>query len=65
MGAEQVSLPGNSSVRTLLRRSIKAHQGLEAMSGAMRVAVNEVVAGEDDRLTEGDVVAFLPPVAGG
>jgi molybdopterin converting factor small subunit len=35
------------------------------MSSRMRVAVNEEVAPEDHLLAEGDVVAFLPPVAGG
>jgi len=31
----------------------------------MRIAVNEEIAGERDSLADGDVVAFLPPVAGG
>ena len=64
-GVEEVSLPSNSSVRTLVSRSVKAYRGLEVMSGGMRVAVNEVIAEEDDPLAEGDVVAFLPPVDGG
>jgi len=64
-GEEEFSLPSASSVTTLLGRSVKAHQRLQGMSSAMRFAVNEEVAGEDDRLADGDVVAFLPPVAGG
>jgi molybdopterin converting factor subunit 1 len=62
---EDFSLPGASSVLTLVSRSTKAHQELQALSSAMRFAVNEEIAGEDDRLADGDVVAFLPPVAGG
>jgi molybdopterin converting factor subunit 1 len=62
---EDFSLPSASSVLTLVARSMKAHQQLRGMSRAMRVAVNEEIAGEDDSLADGDVVAFLPPVAGG
>jgi sulfur-carrier protein len=62
---EDFSLPGESSVLTLVGRSMKAHERLRGMSSALRVAVNEEIAGEDERLADGDVVAFLPPVAGG
>jgi molybdopterin converting factor subunit 1 len=64
-GEEFFSLPSPSSVTTLVSRSMNAHQGLRGMSGAMRIAVNEEIADGDDRLADGDVVAFLPPVAGG
>jgi molybdopterin converting factor subunit 1 len=64
-GAEEISLPGTSSVGALVSRSMKAHQGLRTISAAMRVAVNEEVAAEGHLLADGDVVAFLPPVAGG
>ena len=65
MGGEDVSLPAASSVGTLVSQSMKAHEGLQRMSSVMRIAVNEEIAGEDEGLTDGDVVAFLPPVAGG
>jgi molybdopterin converting factor subunit 1 len=64
-GGEDLSLPAASSIKTLVSRSLKAHQRLLPMSGAMRIALNEEIAREDDRLEDGDVVAFLPPVAGG
>jgi molybdopterin converting factor subunit 1 len=64
-GEEVVSLPVASSVGSLVERSMKAHRLLRGMSGAMRIAVNEQIAGGDDPLADGDVVAFLPPVAGG
>ena len=64
-GGEDLSLPSRSSVRTLVSKSVEAHPRLRAVSGTVRVAVNEEVAAEDDRLSDGDVVAFLPPVAGG
>jgi molybdopterin converting factor subunit 1 len=62
---EDFSLPGASSVLTLVDRSMTAHRQLKGMSTVMRIAVNEEIAGEEDRLSDGDVVAFLPPVAGG
>ncbi len=64
-GAEVLSLPNASSVRTVLRRSMEAHNHLQRMSAVMRIAVNEEIAGEERALADGDVVAFLPPVAGG
>jgi molybdopterin converting factor subunit 1 len=64
-GAEELSVPASSSVGTLVELSTRAHVGLGALSGGMRFAVNEELATEDSRLADGDVVAFLPPVAGG
>ena len=65
MVEEDISLPNRSSVKTLVRLSTRAHFKLEKISAVMRVAVNEEVAREEDRLEEGDIVAFMPPVAGG
>jgi len=64
-GDEEFSLPSASSVRALVSKSMKAHRPLLGLTGVMRIAVNEEIAGNDDRLADGDVVAFLPPVAGG
>lgn len=62
---EEFSLPTASSVRTLLGLSVNLHKELEEMHKTMRVAVNEEIAAESHPLANGDVVAFLPPVAGG
>ena len=64
-GEEEVSLPNASSVGTLVSKSTKEHRLLQRLSRSLRIAVNEEMAEDDDRLKEGDVVAFLPPVAGG
>ena len=40
-----------------------AHKGLEGLSSV--IAVNEEVCKNSLKLADGDVVAFLPPVAGG
>ncbi len=63
--SEEMSLPEISSVRTILRESSKAHRRLGEMVATVRIAVNEEVAEEGHRLADGDVIAFLPPVAGG
>jgi len=63
--AEFLSLPTLASVRALVSESTKAHGRLKGLSGSMRIAVNEEIAGEGQRLKDGDVVALLPPVAGG
>jgi molybdopterin converting factor subunit 1 len=64
-GAEEVSLPLASSVKTLVDRSMSVHERLRELSGRMRFAVNEELAGEEEPLADGDIVALLPPVAGG
>jgi len=64
-GAEFLSLPSLASVGALVSESTKTHQRLKGISGSIRIAVNEEIAEEDHRLEEGDVVALLPPVAGG
>ena len=63
--AEDVSIPGASSVGDLLKSATTAHQRLRRLLGVLRVAVNEELVGSDHLLSDGDVVAFLPPVAGG
>jgi len=62
VGQTVLELPEGASVR-------EAAQALEArfpltLTGCM-AAINEVYATPDARLSEGDAVAFLPPVAGG
>ena len=62
---EDVSLPNRSSVAFLVTRSTTVHGRLQRISAAMRIAVNEEISKGDQTLADGDVVAFLPPVAGG
>ena len=64
-GEEHLSLPRPSTLGALVSESTKAHQGLKGISDSMRIAVNEEIAAEDRLLEDGDVVALLPPVAGG
>jgi molybdopterin synthase sulfur carrier subunit len=41
------------------------HAGLAARMGSVRIARNEAFAAADEALAAGDVLALIPPVAGG
>jgi len=41
------------------------HAALAGRMGSVRIARNEQFATDDEALAEGDVVALIPPVAGG
>ena len=61
-----LSLPeGVVTVRELAAYLEKNVAGLGGKLGAVRWAQNEAFVGLDARLEEGDVVAVIPPVAGG
>lgn len=64
-GEEDVVLPERSTLSTLLDGLISRRRGLERIVKTMQVAINEELAEGDVRLKNGDVVALLPPVAGG
>jgi molybdopterin converting factor subunit 1 len=64
-GEEEFTLPDRASVNALLRESSAAHSRIEKMKGSLQIAVNEEIADPGRLLQDGDVVAFLPPVAGG
>ncbi|MEZ4335424.1 MAG: molybdopterin converting factor subunit 1 [Sandaracinaceae bacterium] len=49
-----------------LARALEArHPALRGRLRQVRFAINETFAGPEDPITEGDVVAVIPPVAGG
>jgi molybdopterin synthase sulfur carrier subunit len=41
------------------------HRGYADRRASVRVARNEAFAADDERLGDGDVIALIPPVAGG
>ena len=41
------------------------HAALDGRMGSVRIARNEAFASAGDALAEGDVLALIPPVAGG
>lgn len=63
--SEIVEVPDNTHVNEFMEELIRRHPALAALSGALKLAINEEFAPGDRLLAEGDVVALIPPVAGG
>lgn len=59
-----VDLPIGASVRDLIEH-VRRLPGAERLPPAPLVAVNQEYASAQQRLTPGDEVAIIPPVAGG
>jgi MoaE-MoaD fusion protein len=62
---EEIVLPEGSTVRALHTQLQHRFPALLPYERALRFAVNESFASEDRPLQDGDVVALIPPVAGG
>ena len=65
VGQDQVDLRDGEQLGDLWRRYERRFPRLAEMSGSLVAAVNEELADRSHRLSEGDEVAFLPPVSGG
>jgi len=67
--SEQLALPPAVGTLDGLRALLVARGGAWARElapgGALRVAVNQDVATGDTRISDGDEIAFFPPVTGG
>jgi molybdopterin synthase sulfur carrier subunit len=63
---EQVTLPAGVRLVADLPAFLATHAPpLAGRLGQIRLARNEVFADPDEVLAEGDVIALIPPVAGG
>lgn len=63
---ERVALPDAvSTISDLAAFLAERHPSLGGRLGAVRFARNEAFATNDEALADGDVVALIPPVAGG
>lgn len=60
-----VDVPAGSRARDVWRAAIATVPRLDGADSGVRVAVNEVYASWDTAVSDGDAVAFIPPVAGG
>jgi molybdopterin synthase catalytic subunit len=60
-----VALPAGAQIADLRALLGRDHPIFDRYGDRLRVSVNYEFAGEDRELSEGDEVAFLPPVAGG
>ena len=68
VGKDEERVTVSSDVTTiaeLARFLAKHHPSLEGRLRSVRFARNEVFASNDERLCDGDVIALIPPVAGG
>ncbi|MCL2447941.1 MAG: molybdopterin converting factor subunit 1 [Polyangiaceae bacterium] len=66
LGEESLDLPPTvTTVAELCSHLAARHTAYAARRPHVRVARNESFARDDERLAEGDVVALIPPVAGG
>jgi molybdopterin synthase catalytic subunit len=62
---EVIDIPEGSRVQNLLDLVFGKYPAAAPLAGRIRTAVNQEIAREDLPLSENDVVALLPPVAGG
>jgi sulfur-carrier protein len=66
MAEETLELPpGVSTVSALAEHLANRHRAYAERRGYVRIARNEAFAADDEPLADGDVVALIPPVAGG
>jgi molybdopterin synthase catalytic subunit len=65
LDSEPIDLPDGGTGETLLAELARRHPPLAGLRHALKLAINEEFAPLDRRLAEGDVVALIPPVAGG
>ena len=65
-GAEEleIELPDSATAADLVSR-LRSRDGLHRLPAEPALAVNQVYAPLSTRLSDGDEVALLPPVAGG
>lgn len=67
--SETVELPGDAATLKAVREALvaKGAPWADAFANLKRVrgAVNQTMAEDDDKVSDGDEVAFFPPVTGG
>lgn len=65
---EQWQLPDEPSVAALLQQLGQHHEAINSLLGRdqpLMVAVNQTISRLEDRINDGDEVAFFPPMTGG
>jgi sulfur-carrier protein len=63
---EEIDLPPSvSNIGELSAHLVSVHASLAARMSSVRLARNETFATNDERIEDGDVIALIPPVAGG
>lgn len=63
---ERIELPSDvTTLRSFAAHLATRHPVLTGRLASCRIARNECFAAEDERLAAGDILAVIPPVAGG
>ena len=63
---EEIDLPSSvATIGDLTGHLPAVHASLAGRLASVRLARNETFATNDERIEEGDVIALIPPVAGG
>jgi molybdopterin synthase sulfur carrier subunit len=63
---ESLDLPdGVATVGAVADHLAARHRAYAERRGHVRIARNEAFAADDERVADGDVIALIPPVAGG
>ncbi|HEX7667355.1 MAG TPA: molybdopterin converting factor subunit 1 [Polyangiaceae bacterium] len=66
VGTSEERVETNATTIAELRNELETHHAaLAGRWASIRFAKNEAFAADEDALADGDVVALLPPVAGG
>ena len=69
LGSEEIALPATVHTLAELRETLILRGGdwahVLAPSSRIRAAVNQQMAADDTPVSEGDEIAFFPPVTGG
>ena len=63
--SESVELPRESTVADVYQAVRRAHPAFEVDRESVRAALNQEFADWDQVVSDGDEVAFIPPVSGG
>ncbi|CAM9897437.1 unnamed protein product [Heterosigma akashiwo] len=61
----ELNLPDSSSLSEFRAEILRHFPGLEPVAADITLAVNQEYVEGDIHLTEGDEVAFIPPISGG
>jgi molybdopterin converting factor subunit 1 len=61
----ELELPAGATPEEAWRRLADSHPGLGARRASLAAAVNRRYAAFDAPLSDGDEIAFVPPVSGG
>jgi MoaE-MoaD fusion protein len=65
LAGESLDLPVGSRVREARAAIAARHAEIAPLLPRVQAAVNRTVVGDDHPLSDGDELAFLPPVSGG